>query len=141
LGKWLERDIITDPELSYWIPKYILMRGNKPCTDLGAMSPRMKALAKSQDIIGYCNFMEGYISTHFYAIQNFHLAVSSSYLNGAGWAKQFISKLLHVSHSQLIFSNISLHDKINGCLHKKKSEEIMLNSLSAMDGHDRPLLN
>ncbi len=38
----------------------------------------MKALAKSQDIIGYCNFMEGYILAHFYAIQNLHLAMSSS---------------------------------------------------------------
>ena len=63
------------------------------------MFPHMKALAKSQDIIGYCNFMEGYISTHFYTIQSFHLAMSSSYLNGTDWAKQFISKLLHVTHS------------------------------------------
>jgi hypothetical protein len=75
LGKWLERDKITDLELSYWIPKYILMRDDKPFADLGANYPRMKALAKSQDIISYHNFMEGYISTHFYAIQNFHLAM------------------------------------------------------------------
>jgi hypothetical protein len=113
LEKWLKRDGITDPELSYWIPKYILMRGNKPFIELGAMFPRMKALAKSQDIIDYCNFMERYFLTHFYAIQNFHLAMSSSYLNGANWAKQFISKLLHIMHSQWIFHSISLHDKIH----------------------------
>ena len=70
--------------------------------------------------------MEGYILTHFYAIQSFHLAMSSSYLNETNWAKQFISKLLNVTHSQWIFCNISVHDKINGYLHKKKSEEIML---------------
>jgi hypothetical protein len=102
------------------------MQGDKPFAELGAMSLCMEALAKSQDIIGYCNFMEGYISTHFYAIQSFHLAMSSSYLNGTDWAKQLISKLLHVTHSQWIFRNISLHDKINGYLHKKNSEEIML---------------
>ncbi len=45
-----------DPELSYWIPKYILMWGDKPFAELGAMSLCMKALAKSQDIICYCNF-------------------------------------------------------------------------------------
>jgi hypothetical protein len=133
LGKWLKRDKITDLELVYWIPKYILMQGVKPFADLGAMSPCMKASAKSQDIIGYCNFMEGYVLTHFYAMQNFHLAMSSSYLNGATWAKQFISKLLHVTHSQWIFHNISLHDKINGYLHKKKSEEKSL-SLSLWQG-------
>jgi hypothetical protein len=126
LGQWLERDGITDQELAYWIPKYILMQGNKPFADMGAMSSRMKALAQSQDMIGYCNFMEGHIWTHFYKIQNFHLAMSNSFLNGANWAKQFISKILYVMHSQWIFRNISLHDKINGYLHKKKSEEIAL---------------
>jgi hypothetical protein len=70
--------------------------------------------------------MEGYVLIHFYKIQNFHIAMSSSFLSSANWAKQFISKLLHVTHSQWIFCNISLHDKINGYLHKKKSEEIVL---------------
>jgi hypothetical protein len=100
LGQWPERDGITNPELAYWIPKYILMRGNKPFADLGAMSPGMKALAWSQDTIGYRNFMEGHISIHFYKIQNFHLAMSSSFLNAADWTKQFISRILHVTHSQ-----------------------------------------
>jgi hypothetical protein len=120
LERWLERDGIMNPGLSYWIPKYILMWGDKPDAEFGAMSHRMKALAKSQDITGYHNFMEGYILAHFYAIQSFHLAISSSYLNGTGWAEQFISKLLHVTHSQWIFRNISLHNKIKGYLHKKK---------------------
>ena len=102
------------------------MRGNKPFADLGAMSPRMKALVQSQDMIGCRNFIEGHISTHFYEIQNFHLAMSSSFVNTADWAKQFISKILHVLHSQWIFCNISLHDKINGYPHKKKTEEIAL---------------
>ena len=84
--------------------------------------------------------MEGHISTHFYEIQNFHLAMSSSFLNGADWAKQFISKILHVTHSQWIFRNISLHDKINGYLHKKKAEEIALKleSLAEIAPEDVP---
>jgi hypothetical protein len=123
LGQWLEKDGSTYQELTYWIPKYILMRGDKPFADMGAMSSR----AQSLDKIGYCNFIEGHISIHFYEIQTFHLAMSSSFLNGANWAKQFISKILHITHSQWIFHNISLHDKkINGYLHKKKAEEIAL---------------
>jgi hypothetical protein len=140
LEMWLKRDRVTNLELSYWIPKYILMWGNKPFAELGAMSPCMKALAKSQNIIGHRNFMERYISTHFYAIQSFHLAMSSSHLNGASRVKQLISKLRHVMHSQWIFHNISLHDKINGYLHKKKSEEIMLEleSLAGIAPEDVP---
>jgi hypothetical protein len=52
--------------------------------------------------------------------------MSSSFLNAADWTKQFISKILHVTHSQWIFRNISLHDKTNGYLHKKTSDEIAL---------------
>jgi len=140
LEKWLEKDGSTDQELAYRIPKYILMRGNKPFADMGAMSPRMKALAQSQDKIGYRNFMEGYMSIHFYEIQNFHLAMSSSFLNGADWAKQFISKILHITHSQWIFRNFSLHNKRNGYIHKKKAEEIALEleSLAGLAPEDVP---
>ena len=100
----------------------------------------MKALAQSQDKIGYHNFMEGHIWIHFYEVQNFHLAMSSSFLNGADWAKQFISKILHITHSQWIFRNFSLHDKRNGYLHKKKAEEIALEleSLAGLAPEDVP---
>jgi hypothetical protein len=64
----------------------------------------------------------------------------SSYLNRADWTKQFISKLLHVTHSQWIFRNISLHIKINRYLHKKKSEKVMLEleSLAGIAPEDVP---
>ena len=94
LGQWLEKDGSTYQELTYWIPKYILMRA-------------MSSHAQSQDKIGYRNFIEGHISIHFYEIQTFHLAMSSSFLNGANWPKQFISKILHITHSQWIFHNLT----------------------------------
>ena len=81
MAKWMSKDNITNPEVWYWISKYILMRGSKPLAEMGCMSPQFKALAISQDIIGWREFTEGHISTHFYAIQSFHLAMSSSYLN------------------------------------------------------------
>ena len=110
LSTWLSQEHLTDLELAYWIPKYIMMRGYKPFTSLGAMSPRMKALAISQDKIGWRNFMEGCISTHFYFIQHYHLALSGSYLNGSDWTKSLIFKLLHITHSQWIYKNFTLHD-------------------------------
>jgi hypothetical protein len=81
----METDSRTDPELIYWIPKYILMQNDKPFSWLGYMSQKMHALAESQDKIGWRNFTEGYISSRFYNIQRFHLLMSSSYLNGSGW--------------------------------------------------------
>jgi hypothetical protein len=65
LSKWLDKDGKTDPDLTYWIPKYILMRGDKPFLKMGYMSTKLKSLAESQDRIGWKNFTEGHISTHF----------------------------------------------------------------------------
>jgi hypothetical protein len=45
MAKWMSKDNITDPEIWYWIPKYILMRGSKPLAEMGFMSPQFKALA------------------------------------------------------------------------------------------------
>jgi hypothetical protein len=89
------------------------------------MSKKMRALADSQDKIGWRNFKEGYISSHFYNIQRFHLSMSSNYLNGADWTKQFISKILQLTHSQWIYRNISLHDKRHGYLRNKQSESLL----------------
>ena len=66
--KWMSKDNITDLEILYWIPKFILMRGSKPLAEMGFMSPQFKALANSHDIIGWREFTDGHISTHFYAI-------------------------------------------------------------------------
>jgi hypothetical protein len=73
----METDNRTDPELMYWIPKYILMQNNKPFSLLGYMTKKMCTLAESQDKIGWRNFTKGYISSHFYNIQRFHLLMSS----------------------------------------------------------------
>jgi hypothetical protein len=71
----------------------------------------MRALAESQDKFGWRNFTEGYISSHLYNIQRFHLSMSNNFLNGSDWTKQFISKILHITHSQWIYHNISLHGR------------------------------
>ncbi len=121
----METDRQTDPELIYWIPKYILMQNDKQFTQLGYMSKKMQGFADSQNKIGWRHFTEGYISTHFYNIQQFHLSMSSNYLNGADWTKQFISTILQLTHSQWIYRNISLHDKCHGYLWNKQSESLL----------------
>ncbi len=99
LSMWLNQEHLTDPEFAYWIPKYIMMHGDKPFASLGVMSPRMKTPEISQDKIRWQNFMEGCISTHFHFIQHYHLALSGSYLC-SDWTESLISKLLHITHLQ-----------------------------------------
>jgi hypothetical protein len=86
---------------------------------------KMHTLVESQDKIGWRNFTEGYISFHFYNIQHFHLSMSSSYLNGSDWTKQFIAKILQITHSQWIYRNISLHNKHQGYLWNKQLEDLL----------------
>ncbi len=101
------------------------MQSNKQFTQLGYMSKKMRALADSQDKIGWRNFVEGYISSHFYNIQRFYLLMTSNYLNGADLTKQFISKILQLTHSKWIYRNISLHDKCHGYLRNKQLESFL----------------
>ncbi len=89
------------------------------------MSKKIRALADSQDKIGWRHFTEGYISSPFYNIQRFHLSMSSNYLNSADWTKQFISKIFQLTHSQWIYRNISLHDKHHGYLWNKQPESLL----------------
>lgn len=70
--------------------------------------------------------MEGRISTHFYSLQSYHLAFGTSYLNGGDWVKQFITRVLHITHSQWIFRNFTLHDKRRGVLVNKEKREMLV---------------
>ena len=123
--KWMAQDNRIDQEILYWISKFILMRGDKPLSERGAVSHQFRALAESQDLIGWRDFTKGYISTHFYAIQSFHLTMLISHLNGEVWTKQFISKLLQLTHSQWIYQNISLPNRQHGYLCAMNAAEIM----------------
>ena len=140
LREWMENDNRTDPELAYWIHKYILLRGSRLWSEMGDMSVSMSELARSQDTIGWRRFTEGYITTKIYDRQNFHLRISSSRLNATDWTKQFISKLLQIAHSQWIYRNLSLHDQSNGYLHKKNVNELTdeIHRLSELDNVDVP---
>ena len=69
--------------------------------------------------------MEGRVTTQFYSMQHYHLTLSSSYLNGGDWMKQFISKILHLTHSQWIFRNFSYHDRRLGVLARRNKIKLL----------------
>ena len=131
LEKWMESNNNTHHELCYWIPKYIMCRGQVNFVDLGPMSPMIYAIAASQDAIGWRNFMEGRISTKITALQSKHLILTGSRLPVKSWSSRFISMLLHITHSQWIFRNFMLHDSAMGYLRLKEHTEaaIQIDSL------------
>ena len=126
LHEWLTQDGKTNEELSYWIPKYILLRGQRTWESLGGMSSAMHRVAASQDKIGWREFMEGKISKEIVSIQRLHCARSPGTMNGDDWTRHFLGRILQLSHSQWIFRNITLHDRSRGILKLQRRREILL---------------
>ena len=65
LSRWMNEDNRTDPEVAYWFPKYLLLRGSVRMADLGPMSPAFEKAARSQDMIGWRETTEGMLSKEF----------------------------------------------------------------------------
>ena len=80
LESWMAYNNNTDPELAYWLPKYILGRGSLTFATLGPMSEAMIKISHGQDLIGWQNMMEGRVTKELYAVQCFHLATSNSHI-------------------------------------------------------------
>ena len=84
--------------------------------------------------------MEGRISKQFFRVQFCHLIHSNSRITAESWTKTFISKILHITHSQWIFRNFMLHGKTNGLLRLQEQEAILLHieELSISNKNDLP---
>ena len=125
LVAWMEQDNRTDEELKYYLPKYILLRGTRSMASLGPMSLVMRRAAEAQDLIGWREFMEGKVADRIGGLQRYHCSVSSCMMNGDEWMKHFISHILHITHSQWIFRNITLHDSLRGTLRLQERKEVL----------------
>ena len=124
LTTWLNTDH-THPEIAFWVPKYLLGRDRVKFMSLQdvlpnwqyvTMSSQMKMIAVAQDHIGWRHFLEGKITGHFKSLQSIHLRHIDCRMNGDDWTKQFIARLLKISHTQWFFRNFSLHDAQQGQL-------------------------
>eukprot|EP00956_Cyclotella_meneghiniana_P021192 scaffold38237_cov55-Cyclotella_meneghiniana.AAC.1 len=106
----------THPELARLLPQYILGRGVVKFASLPIHSVDVLRLAHQQDLIGWDNFMEGKISNMFAVVQHGHLCNASRLLTSFDWTHHFISKLLHITHGQWIYRNITKHHEKHGLL-------------------------
>ena len=125
LEQWLLNNY-AHPELAYWIPRYIKLRGTKHLSDMPFLSQEMARVAVSQDLIPWTSFMEGKLSKELLLLQRQSLAWSPSRLTIVDWAKKLISQILQISHAQCIYQNVSLHDASVGYLQTKQHQEVLL---------------
>ena len=115
LHSWL-RDPHTHPSLATMIHSYISHQGSRPMADFAPCDPVLQRLASSQDVLGWDNFMEGKLSVYFASIQRDHLLLSPSCMVAEDWMSQFITRILHITHGQWLYRNISRHHRQHGLL-------------------------
>ena len=130
LSTWMHQNDCTDPELTYWIEKYLLFRGTRSFASLvkegGFGSQDVWLAAVSQDLIGWARFLHGKVSVEIALIEQLHCMSSPSCrLTGKDWMKAFISLLLQISHYQLFFRKYTLHDKQRGYLRLRLRSEVL----------------
>jgi hypothetical protein len=124
LQGWLDQDH-THPELARLLPQYILGRGAVKFASLPIHSVDVLRLAHQQDLIGWDNFMEGKISNMFAVVQHGHLCNASRLLTSFDWTHHFISKLLHITHGQWIYRNITKHHEKHGLLRVAERRKLL----------------
>ena len=139
IGTWLRQNY-AHPEIAYWLPRYIKLRGTRPFGNMPGMSADMRRVARSQDLISWKAFMEGKLSKEWFSLQRLSLVCSPSKLTIADWAKRLISQILQVLHAQWIFRNVSLHDAHRGYLRLQKRAAVLeeINRLSQMEPDQVP---
>jgi len=139
LGSWLEKNY-AHPELLEWLPRYITLRGTRQFSDFPHLSPEMRRVAASQDLIPWTSFMEGKLSKEIFRLQGSQLMSSPSRLTIVDWGKQLISQILQISHAQWVFRNVSLYDAHNGYLRVKQRRAVLreVDRLSQVDTRTLP---
>ena len=81
-----------DTELAFCIRKYLLHRGQVWMPNLATLWPMSATVwkaAKSQDKIGWIEFLHGKVSTTFRGIQHAHCITAGTQISGNDWMIQF----------------------------------------------------
>ncbi len=125
LERWL-CNVDTDPELADCIVEYVQGRGQLLMEEIvwGAQE-RFKAMGRSQDKIGWRQFLEGMISKEITGIQQQHYALSGSRLSLERWSSGLITRLLEITHRQWVYWNFIVHDPVSGTIAMARKEELL----------------
>jgi hypothetical protein len=95
LVMWMHEHDRTDPELAFWIKKYLLFQGTRSFSSLvdagGPATSLVSTAAASQDLIGWVEFLHRKVSVEFRTMQDIHCTLSSCQMTGEDWMKAFVS--------------------------------------------------
>ncbi len=81
-------------------------------------------MAKSQDEIGWRQFMEGMVSCRIMDIQQEYFALHGTSWRLEKWAIGLVTHLLEVMHGQWLYQNVIVHDAVTDRLAITQKEVI-----------------
>ena len=83
----------------------------------------------------WTSFMGGKLPAKMFCLKSCSLACSPSCLTTLAWSKKLISLILHITHAQWIFCNLSLHHNTIGYIWLTQQEEVLaeIDRLSHLD--------
>ena len=122
---WLQQSH-TDPVLASLLSSYLRGRGEVTLCSVKHTASFLRPFAYAQDLIGWDNFMIGMVSYHVRAIQLSHLLASPTLMTVDDWMKQLIVQLLHITHGQWIYRNISKYHDTLGHIRKTERRQLLL---------------
>ena len=103
----------------------MLLRGSVKFGDMGPMSRKLRELGAELDEIGWRAFTEGRVPKRLQRMQTMHCQLSSCRMTGDDWVKGFIGRVVHLTHSQWIYRNYTLHERSRGYLRLKERVEVL----------------
>jgi hypothetical protein len=86
----------------------------------------MHQIAGDIDTIGWRNFMEGKVPHSLFLFQTAYATGGYETAISTTWGKEFVTQLLHLSHAQWLYRNMSLHDSASGYLQMHRREQVLL---------------
>ena len=120
LEQWMAGDNRTHDELAFWIGKWMRLRGSVKFGEMGPMSRELRELGADMDAIGWRSFTEGRVPKRLRRLQTTHCRLASCQMTGDDWMKAFIGRVVHITHSQWIYRNYTLHERSRGYLRLKE---------------------
>lgn len=106
LQEWMDGHC-THPCIQKWLPLFISLQGSTLFVDMvhsqgWRMSQQMRRVGNSLDRIGWRNVLEGKVSKEFLQMQKEHLLKTQLFLTIDSWTRDFLDKLLSLTHTQWI---------------------------------------
>jgi hypothetical protein len=86
---------------------------------------RFNAMGRSQDKIGWRQFLERMILKEMTGIQQQYYALSGSRMSPEKWSSGLITRLLKITHGQWVYWNFIVHDSVLGTIATVKKEELL----------------